>query len=117
MTFYTRREKHPKVKLQRLRKIRIWTFESLVHQINSFSEVLKLKQIFQKNKVVTGKTPLFVRGPFCSRNSICLNTLASDRAVLNGNVLNLTWFQLKKGTPGFQKRFSFSRKSELKLMY
>ena len=26
-----------------------------------------------KNKVVTGKTPLFVIGPFCSRHSICLN--------------------------------------------
>ena len=29
-------KKHPKVKLQRLRKIRILTFGSLVHQINSF---------------------------------------------------------------------------------
>ena len=30
------RKKHPKVKLQRLRKIRIWTVGSLVYQINSF---------------------------------------------------------------------------------
>ena len=30
------RKKHPKIKLQRLQKIRIWTFGSLVHQINSF---------------------------------------------------------------------------------
>ena len=29
-------KKHPKIKLQCLRKIRIWTFGSLVHQINSF---------------------------------------------------------------------------------
>ena len=29
-------KKNPKIKLQRLRKIRIWTFGSLVHQINSF---------------------------------------------------------------------------------
>ena len=29
-------KKHPKIKLQRLRKIRIWAFGSLVHQINSF---------------------------------------------------------------------------------
>ena len=29
-------EKHPKIKLQRLRRIRILTFGSLVHQINSF---------------------------------------------------------------------------------
>ena len=66
-------KKHPKIKLQRLRKIQMLTFGSLVHQINSFQEVLKLEQIFQKNKVVTGKTPLFVIGPFCSRHSICLN--------------------------------------------
>ena len=66
-------KKHPKIKLQRLLKIRIWTFGSLVHQINSFQEVLKLKQIFKKNKVVTGKTPLFVIGPFCSRHSISHN--------------------------------------------
>ena len=67
-------KKHPKIKLQQLRKIRIWKFGSLVHQINSFQEVLKLKQIFQKNKAVTGKTPLFVIGQFCGRHSICLNT-------------------------------------------
>ena len=64
----THREKAPYI-----RKILIWTFGSLVHQINSFEEVLKLEQIFQKIKVVTGKTPLFVSGPFCSRHSICLN--------------------------------------------
>ena len=29
-------KKHPKIKLQRWRKIRIWTFGLLVHQINSF---------------------------------------------------------------------------------
>ena len=29
-------KKHPKMKLQRLRKIQIWTFGSLVHKINSF---------------------------------------------------------------------------------
>ena len=63
-------KKHPKIKLQRLRKIQILTFGSLVHQINSFQEVLKLEQIFQKNQVVTGKTPLFVIGPFCIRQSI-----------------------------------------------
>ena len=27
---------------------------------------------FQKNKVVTGKTPFFVIGPFCTHYSICL---------------------------------------------
>ena len=29
-------KEHPKIKVQRLRKIRVWTFGSLVHQINSF---------------------------------------------------------------------------------
>ena len=29
-------KKHPKIELQRLRKIRILTFGSLVHQVNSF---------------------------------------------------------------------------------
>ena len=66
-------KKHPKIKLLRLQKIRIWTLGSFVHQINSFYELLKLKQLFKKNKVVTGKSPLFVIGPFCSRHSICLN--------------------------------------------
>ena len=32
------------------------------------------KKVFKKKKVVTGKTPLFVIGPFCSRRSVCLNT-------------------------------------------
>ena len=48
-------KKHPKIKLQRLQKIQILTFGSLVQQINSFQEVLKLEQTFQKNQVVNGK--------------------------------------------------------------
>ena len=67
-------KKHPKIKLQCFRKMRTWTFGSLVHQIDSFQEALKLKQIFQKDKAVTGKTPVFVIGQFCSRHSIFLNT-------------------------------------------
>ena len=35
--------------------------------------VLKLKQKLQKNKVVTGKTPFFMIGPFCTHCSICLD--------------------------------------------
>ena len=41
-------KKHPKIKLQRLCKIQILGFGLLAHQINSFQEVLKLEQIFQK---------------------------------------------------------------------
>ena len=66
-------KKHIKIELQRLRKIEIWTFGSLVHHINSFQEVLKLKQIFQKNKTVTGNTPRFMIGSFYHRHSICFN--------------------------------------------
>ena len=69
----THREKDLTIKLQCLRKIRIWIFVSLVH------EITQIKSIFQKNKVVTGKTSLFMIGQFCSRHSICLN-----RKWLNG---------------------------------
>ena len=62
-----------RLKIQRLRKIGVWIFGSLLHRINSFKEILKLKQIFQKNKIVTGKTPLFVISSFCCLHSICLN--------------------------------------------
>ena len=74
------------MKLQHFRKLWIWTFDWLVHQINSLYEALKLKQNFRKNKVVTGKIPFFVIGPFCTPHSVCLN-LATDREVLFGNVL------------------------------
>ena len=57
----THREKAPPFKTPAL-KARIYLYE-----------VLKLKQNFQKNKVVTGKTPFSVIGLFCSYHSICLN--------------------------------------------
>ena len=58
-------KKHPKIKLQRLRKIRILTFGSLVHQINSFQEVLKLQKIFKK-KIIS----------YCQNSTLC------DRSIL-----------------------------------
>ena len=39
---------HPKIKLLGLQKIRTGTCGLLVHQINSFQEVLKQEQISQK---------------------------------------------------------------------
>ena len=45
----------------------------MVHQINSLKQVLKLKRNFLKNKVVRGKTPFFVIGPFCTHHSNSLN--------------------------------------------
>ena len=58
-------KKHPKIKVQRFRKVRIWTFRWLLHQITSLYEVLKLKQNSQKNNVVTFKTLFFVIGSSC----------------------------------------------------
>ena len=69
----THKKKHPKVKLQRSRKVWIWTFGWLLHQMNSIYEVPKLKQNFRKKKVVTDKTPFFVIGQFCTPHSICFN--------------------------------------------
>ena len=66
-------KKHHQIRLQRLQQVQIWVFELLAQQINSLQEVLKLKHSFRKNKVVTGKTPLFLLGLFCSHHSICLN--------------------------------------------
>ena len=34
---------------------------------------LTVQMVQQKNNVVTGKTPFFVIGPFCSHHFICLN--------------------------------------------
>ena len=59
-------KKYRQVKLQRLQKVGSLSFGSLVHQISSLCEALKLKQNFQKNKAVPRKTPLFVTGPFCT---------------------------------------------------
>ena len=53
-------KKHHQMKLQLLQKVWIWTLGSLVHYIDTLQEALKLKQNFQKNKAVAGKTPFFV---------------------------------------------------------
>ena len=41
-------KKYPKIKLQRLRKKRIWTLRSLVHQINSFLRGSETETNFSK---------------------------------------------------------------------
>ena len=56
----------------------------MVHQINFLLEVLNLKQNLQKNKVVTGKTPFLVIGPFVLTTLFIL-TLTSDMTVFYGN--------------------------------
>ena len=86
----------------------------MVHQINSIKEVLKLKQIFQKNKLATGKnSTLCVIGPFCGRYSICLNIGFWQSS------FEWKWcvFNFSGGTPVFWKKFLFSRKFVSKLKY
>ena len=78
-------KKHCQIKLQRIQKLWIWSFGSLVHQINSFYEVLKRKQNFRKNKVVTGKTSFF-EVHFVLTILFVLK-LALDVVVLYGNVV------------------------------
>ena len=48
----------------------IWVVRGLNQRLirGSFTEIK-----FSKKKVVTGKTPLVVVGPFCTPHSICLN--------------------------------------------
>ena len=88
------RKKHRQMKLQCLQKVKIWVFGLLVQQINSLWEVLKLKHNFQKNKVVTGKTPFFLVGPFCSDHFSCLNIgFWYDSFVWKWCVLNLSTFK------------------------
>ena len=41
-------------------------------------------KVSKKNKVVAGKTPFFVTGPFCSHHYFAL-TVATGMALLNGN--------------------------------
>ena len=67
-----RGKKHCQIKLQRFQKVWISTCGYLVHQINSLYEILKLNQIFQKKKVVTGKMLFFVIGAFWTPHSIFL---------------------------------------------
>ena len=49
------RKKHFQIKLQRLQKVEIWTFGSLVHQINSCKRFFNWNKIFKKNRVTRGK--------------------------------------------------------------
>ena len=64
----THREKAPSNKTPALTKSMntdIW----VVGTLNQ--EVLRLKINFQKNKGISGKTPFFVKGQFCTNHFIC----------------------------------------------
>ena len=111
LNFYLRiltGKKHRQIKLQHLQKVGIWAFGSLIHQINSLWQVLKLKQNFEKNKVVFGKTPFFVIGPFCTHHSICLNIgFWYGSFVWKWYTFNLSAFNLKEVLQFCQKGFCF----------
>ena len=62
-------KKHRQMKPQRLQKVQIWTFGNRLFIRDYYSETIFSK----KNKVVTGKTPFFVIGQFCSHHFIFLN--------------------------------------------
>ena len=68
----THKEKAFSNKTPRLSKSMNMDIWVVVRQINFLYEVLKLKQNFRKNKVVTEKIPFFVIDPFCTPHSICL---------------------------------------------
>ena len=63
---------HPQRNLQRLKSMNmaIWMVGTS-NQI--FMRGLKLKQNFRKNKIVTGITPFFMKSPFFTPHSVCIN--------------------------------------------
>ena len=65
-------------------------------------------------KVVTGKIPFFVIGPFCTHHSICLLMWQSCMEMMH---FQSQCFQAKNNTLIFWKMFSFSGKSASKLKY
>ena len=77
------RKKHRQIVLQCFWKVWKWPLGWFVHHINSFYEVLKLKQNFQKNKVVA-KIPSFWCVHFVL-TVLFVITLASDISALYGN--------------------------------
>ena len=75
----------------------IWLFGRL-NQLFIKNFILELN--FQKNKVVSGKTPFFVRGQFFTPH-----TLAFDSLVLYGNVaLSIVVISIKKRYSSFLKK-------------
>ena len=98
------RKRHPQIKPERLREVRIWTFGQLVHQITLY-EVLKLKQKFRKKlKQLLAKDRSLRQVPFVFPFLFVL-TLASDRAILYGNVaFSILLLSIKKSYSSFQKK-------------
>ena len=72
-----------------------------------------MKQNFQKNKAVTGKTPFFEIDLFCTPHSVLM--LASERVVLYGNVtFSILALSIKKRYCSFLKKFFVFQKTSFK---
>ena len=97
-------KKHRQTKRQRLQKVRIWAFGSLLYQINSLYEVLKLKQNLQETKQLLAKLRSLRQVHFILTILFVL-ILASDIAVLNGNdAFSILVFSTKRLYPSFLKK-------------
>ena len=106
----THRENALKNKTQELTKsmnMNIWIL-SILNQLFVRGSYTEIK--FSKNKVVSGKTPHFVIGPFCIPHSICLN-IDFWKQVLYGNVtFSIVVLSTKKWNSSFSKKaFCFSQ--------
>ena len=73
----THKEKVPLNETPALTKIMnmdVWVVDNHANTLLTLKEVLNLKQNFQTNEVVIGKSPFFEIDPFYTSHSICLNT-------------------------------------------
>ena len=98
-------KKHRQIKQKyEYRHLGCWYIKSTLYK-----KLLNWNKIFKKNKVVTGKTLLFVIGPFL-HHSICLKIL-SDLPVLYGNgAFLILVLSTKKRYSNFLKRVCVFRK-------
>ena len=106
-------QKHPKIKLQRLWKVWIWTFGSLYIKSILYKWFLNWKKTFKK--IVAGKTSLFVTGPLCTPRSIFLNIgFWRDSFVWKCCTFNLSAFNENRYS-SFLKKVSVSQKIHFKV--
>ena len=100
-------KKYSKVKLQRFRKVWIWTFGWLIHQTNPVCEDPKLKQNFRKGKVVTGKTSSHKSMPISQTEGYFKNPILKEPMLFQ---LVLKWNLYKKAFSCVKTKTSICRK-------
>ena len=82
-----------------------WYIKSVLYK-----RFLNWNKISKKNKVVTGKTPFFLIGPFCTHHSICLNIgFWYDSFVWKWCVFNLSASTKKQYSSFLSKVFVFQK--------